>query len=330
MRITQNSFIFLSFLSFSLIFSINKANSQAIYHAPIGVIRDHIHKKGELMTSYRFSYMQMKGLRNGDDKISNPTALNQHPNIPTKMTMQMHMFGAMYGLTDQFTISAMGGFMTKDMDHLNKNTGYFNREVEGISDSKINLLYQFYNKNSNRAQFNIGLSLPTGDIDKKQPNGTTRLPYPMQIGSGSYELLPGISYSNDKKIFSFGGQINGVFRLESNKHNYKLGDSYNITTWIAKSLNNSFSISSRLDYNKYEAIEGRDGGLNTNVIATADPAFQERESLDLLIGANFLMKKGFLEGNRLAIEFGIPIYQNIAGPMLETDYKFVIGWQKLL
>ena len=32
-------------------------------HAPIGVMRDHIHKKGEIMTSYRFLYMKMKGLR---------------------------------------------------------------------------------------------------------------------------------------------------------------------------------------------------------------------------------------------------------------------------
>ena len=32
-------------------------------HAPIGVMGEHMHKKGEYMLSYRFSHMQMKGNR---------------------------------------------------------------------------------------------------------------------------------------------------------------------------------------------------------------------------------------------------------------------------
>jgi len=298
-------------------------------HAPIGVMRDHVHKKGEFMTSYRFSYMKMKGLRNGDDKVTTADALNSYMVAPTEMTMKMHMLGAMYGITNQLSLSAMGSFVEKDMYHIHRMTGEFNREIDDIGDTKINALYEFYNKDANRFQFNLGLSLPTGNIDKKY-NGT-RLPYPMQIGSGSYELLPGISYSGRQDSFSYGGQINGTFRLDTNDNGYKLGDQYNITAWVARKLNNAFSASSRLDYNKNEAIEGRDSSLdmmvNMNMSPTAKTSLQDKERLDLLFGVNFLMPKGFLEGNRLAVEFGAPIYQRIDGPMLETDYKITIGWQ---
>ena len=37
---------------------------------------------------------------------------------------------------------------------------------------------------------------------------------------------------------------------------------------------------------------------------------------------------GWLEGHRLAAEVGVPVYQNLAGPQLETDLIATLGWQK--
>ena len=280
------------------------------------------------MTSYRFSYMKMKGLQSGNNKVTTGDSLNLYPNTPTKMTMRMHMPGVMYGVTDNFTVAGMASFVEKDMDHIHRVSGKFNRETDGIGDSKINGLYQFYNDGTNRAQFNLGISLPTGSINKKQPNQASRLPYPMQIGSGSYELLPGLSFTQNNGDYSFGAQVNAVFRLDSNKYGYKLGDSYNLTSWVAKEVSDSVSLSSRLDYHKNEAVEGVDTSLNPNMIATANGNLQDRERLDLLFGVNYVFSGGYLAGNRLAVEFGAPVYQRVAGPILGVDYRVVVGWQK--
>jgi len=35
------------------------------------------------------------------------------------------------------------------------------------------------------------------------------------------------------------------------------------------------------------------------------------------------------DGNRLAIEVGAPVYQDLDGPQLETDLVLVLGWQLL-
>ena len=40
-------------------------------HAPIGVMGDHTHHKGEVMLAYRWMYMGMEGSRVGTDKIAN-------------------------------------------------------------------------------------------------------------------------------------------------------------------------------------------------------------------------------------------------------------------
>ena len=46
---------------FLLAFSISAFGSQAIGHAPIGVMVDDMHKKGESMIPLRASYMKMRG-----------------------------------------------------------------------------------------------------------------------------------------------------------------------------------------------------------------------------------------------------------------------------
>ncbi|MCE2421999.1 MAG: hypothetical protein J4G03_01570 [Gemmatimonadetes bacterium] len=39
---------------------------------------------------------------------------------------------------------------------------------------------------------------------------------------------------------------------------------------------------------------------------------------------------GALRGHRIAAEWHVPVYQNLNGPQLETDWVLTIGWQKAL
>jgi hypothetical protein len=70
--------------------------------APIGVMGDHVHKKGRIMLSYRYMRMEMDGNRSGSDDISTADVLNRFMVAPTNMTMEMHMFGIMYGLVRSY------------------------------------------------------------------------------------------------------------------------------------------------------------------------------------------------------------------------------------
>lgn len=296
-------------------------------HAPIGVMRDHVHEKGEVMLSYRYEFMKMQGMRDGENGISSSEVLTKNMMSPTSMDMKMHMFGAMYGLTDKFTIMAMASLIEKDMNMINRSGALSQMDSSGFGDVKLNGMYEFFKNQEGHAQFNLGASLPTGNI--KERGQGRRLPYTMQIGSGSYELLPGISFSGFKNSFSYGAQINGIFRLDNNSNGYKLGNSYNFTSWVAKKLNQGFSISSRLDYTINEGIEGVDSSLNKAMSPANNSFASGGRRLDFLVGGNFIMPNGYLQNHRLALEFGTPIYQNLRYRQLETDYKVTLGWQKV-
>ena len=297
-------------------------------HAPIGVMRDHVHNKGEFMMSYRYEYMHMDGNRDGSSSVSTQAVLNDFMVAPTKMPMHMHMLGGMYGITDEVTLSVMGGYMTKNMDHIRRNGTTFEQDNQGFTDTKVSALYEFYNDGKHRFQFNGGLSLPTGDINDRKPDGSIYA-YPMQMGSGTYDLLPGVSYSGLSNKWSWGAQANSTIRLGRNSRGYTLGDNYNLTAWGARQLNDTFSVSARLDGKKWNDVDGRERELQGPMFMAPplNPDLQDGERVEALVGLNFIVPTGTLKGNRLAAEFGAPIYESLDGPRLETDYRLTLGWQ---
>jgi hypothetical protein len=78
-----------------------------------------------------------------------------------------------------------------------------------------------------KVHLDVGVSLPTGDIDQKgdTPAGANqKLPYPMQLGSGTWDFLPDITYTGHSSGWSWGSQELATIRLGENSNNHTLGD----------------------------------------------------------------------------------------------------------
>ncbi|MEM7727622.1 MAG: transporter [Cyanobacteria bacterium P01_A01_bin.45] len=299
-------------------------------HAPIGVMGDHTHKKGEFMLSYRYMFMNMDGNRDGTNSVSNSQVLEDFMVSPDDMTMQMHMFGAMYAPTDNLTLMAMLPYITKEMDHVTRNGTRFTTNSEGFGDLKTSALYTILDKNKQRIHLNFGFSFPTGSINERDdtPNGNdTILPYPMQIGSGTFDLLPGITYLGQSKDGSWGAQAAGTLRLGKNSNDYRLGNEFQLTGWIARNWTESLSTSLRLTGKTWGNIAGEDSRLNPNMIPTADPDRRGGTQVNVGLGVNLYAPKGSLKGSRLAMELELPILRDLDGPQLETDWLLTVGLQ---
>jgi len=328
----------------------------AASHAPIGVMGDHLHKKGEWMFSYRFMRMHMEGNRIGNNDVAPTTIATTVPNrffgrpmqpptlrvVPTKMTMDMHMFGAMYAPTNDLTLMGMVNYIEKEMDHLTfmgragtAIRGGFTTRSEGFGDIKLSGLYRLYDDPVHHFHLNLGLSLPTGDItnsdDVLAPTGarpTLRLPYAMQLGTGTFDLLPGLTYSGRVGAVSWGAQYRAEIRLESeNDEGYAFGDKHAVTAWAAYQWAPWISTSLRLDAMTQDSIDG----IDPNIVApvqTADPDNYGGERVDAFLGVNLVGQTGLWRGHRLAFEVGTPIAQDLNGPQMETDWMATVGWQK--
>ncbi|MEM6480518.1 MAG: transporter [Pseudomonadota bacterium] len=327
-------------------------------HAPIGVMGDHLHKRGEVMLSYRFMRMEMDGSRIGTSSVSPTEIATTVPNrffglpmqpptlriVPTDMTMDMHMFGAMYAPTDRITLMAMVPYISKSMNHLTFGgptgpavLGGFQTESDGLGDIKVSALVGVMDRKTgnshHKMHLNIGLSLPTGSITETgrilTPMGgrpVVRLPYSMQLGSGTYDLLPGITYTGRSGAVGWGAQARGVLRLGDNDESYTLGNELALTGWISYQPQPAISFSGRIEAKTLGDIDGQDP-LIVGPVQTADPDNYGGETINLLAGVNYVFQRGALRGHRFALEAGVPIYRDLNGPQLETDWTVTAGWQ---
>lgn len=327
--------------------------TSALDHAPIGVMGDHLHGRGEVMLSYRAMLMGMEGNRIGTDEVSPETIVSTVENVnappptlrvvPVDMTMTMHMIGAMWAPTDNLTLMAMGSFISKEMDHTTfqgmagtTTLGGFTTEASGIGDTSITALFRLWQAEHLSVHGGFGVSFPTGSIDEEDtvltPMNTRpslRLPYPMQIGSGTFDLKPSVTLTNKTHDARFGGgmQYSAVLRTGDNDEGYTLGDRHELTGWGAWSPDPRVSLSLRATGRTVGQIDGADP-LITAPVQTANPDFQGGDTIEIGAGVNLLAIGGAFNGHRIAAEIMVPIYQDLNGPQLETDYVVTLGWQK--
>ena len=290
----------------------------------------HAHPVAEWMISYRYMRMRMAGNRVGTDSVSESEVLEDFMVTPTSMDMEMHMVGLMFAPTQKLTLMAMVPFHRLSMEHLTRMGTRFTTSSEGLGDLKVSALYTFYSRENHRLHFDAGFNLPTGSIDERgdTPAGANqRLPYPMQLGSGTYDPRIGLTYLAARDDLSWGGHMRGIFRLGRNANDYRLGNQYVLDGWGSYRWNDWLSSSVRTIATFLGDIHGADPTLNPMMVPTANPQLRGGKRVDLSLGLSLFVPDGKLFGNRLSAEIASPLYQSLHGPQLERDWTLSLGWQ---
>ena len=296
-------------------------------HGPISVMGDHMHKMGEWMVSYRYMTMDMKGLNKGSNSVAPTMAATgfMPAMLPKTMTMDMHMLGTMHAISDKWTLMGMINYLDNEMSMQNGMA----MESNGWGDVKLGGLYELASMNDGRrTHLNLGVSLPTGSIDEKSASNT--LGYGMQLGSGTWDFTPAITFLGQTDDYSWGAQFGGVLRIGENDQDYSLGNRLEASLWGARKLTDSISASAKLDYSSQSEVDGEHKGIPAMRKAMSPlnhPDHQGRDLATLGLGLNYYFQAGEIQGHRIAAEWETPISQNVNGVQLELDSIWTLGWQ---
>ena len=147
----------------------------------------------------------------------------------------------------------------------------------------------------------------------------------MQLGSGTFDLTPSITYTMGHENWALGSQLNATLRLGRNSNDYSLGNAIALSGWGSYQLSDGISTSLRLNASQWGNIDGADNALNANLVPTSRTDLRGGKRVDALIGVDFSLPE--MQGHRLAVEGGAPIYENLDGPQLSTDWRLSAGWQ---
>lgn len=304
------------------------AAMQNMHRYPGSLVGAHMMNTGGWMLSYKFMRMDMDGNRDDTDRLSAAEVRGRgFAVVPTEMTMDMHMLGVMYGASDKFTLMGMVPYLSSEMDHIaGRPLGAvrFTTQSDGVGDVKAGALIELYEHGKRTLHANALVSFPTGSIDERDlPPG--QLPYPMQLGSGTYDLLPGLTYTVHQPRFSWGLQAMATIRLGDNDRDYTLGDRGRLIAWYGRDLAHGLAVQLRLDFEAWGNIDGADPELNPALVPTADPERRAGQRLDAGVG----LMKG-IGGWQFGVDLAVPIHQDLDGPQLETDYVLGLTVKKHL
>lgn len=299
-------------------------------HGPSGVMADHLHRRGEVMIGYRAMRMAMAGILEGSQPRTDAELFARgYQMLPETMTMQMHMLGAMLGLTRWLTLTAMVPVTVLDMTMETASGKTKTQHTSGLGDLSATALVGLVRWRSTRLHMGLGVLFPTGSTNLRDDSGTP-LPYPMQLGSGTFGLTPSLTWVGQRAAWSWGTQVRGTLRLGTNDQGYRLGHRFGLNLWGARRLLAWASVSARLEARATSGISGSDTRLPAmapKMMPTADASATGGTTLDAWLGFNLWVPSGLLARHRLALEVGLPLYQHLAGPQMRRRWALAIAWR---
>ncbi len=285
---------------------------------------------GRFMASY--GYLQNSFDHNfvGTREVSNASVLAKFPFAPTRGMSNSQVATITYGVTDDLTITASLPFEHNQIDYTQASGTNFRTAFSNPGDIHLSTLYVLRRTQGHQWHANFGMSIPVGFLETltqlQNPTFPNLPTYGLRTSSGTYDLLPGLTYRGQTERWSWGAQASGIVRLGFNTLGYKLGDQVDMTTWVSRLWTPRLSTSARLDSNIWGNIAGQDHRLNPALSPTNVTLLQGGRRIDLLFGLNYYLPASRIPGQYLTVEGGFPVYQSLDGPQLGQSWILNAGW----
>ena len=249
------------------------------------------------------------------------------------------MIHLMYGATDDVTLYTMVMLPSLTMDHI-RGPGNpsplgvgseFTTHNSGFGDTAFGALLRLFSDVNSDLIFNLGwfrfqpvisfreTSIPTAGAAVPP----SALPYPMRLGSGTFNARPGITYKKYLDDWSWGLQLQTDIPVGRNYRGYSVSDEYRLNSWTSILLTDNWAVSLRGENLWKSDFDGQDNALPDLVVSTNVDQFRGGYWFNIGVGTQFMHK-----GHYFSAEIVPTVYQDVDGIQLETDFSVIGSWSK--
>lgn len=313
--------------------------------APMGVFGADMPAAGKWGLSATANFANLSGIKMGTRTVSNefivstvPFFLNPRQAVrivPQNIAVRTQVLGISYGVTKDFAAVVTAGMIEKSLEALTFRgragitpLGRSYPGTEGLADFTLSGVYRVYQDDIHRIQVNLGFSFPTGSNRATfnnflLPDGARRNVrgfYGMQPGTGTVDFMPGVVYAGFLGPWSWGASYRGRFPLGPNPQGYLWGDLHEFNGWGGYTWLPGFTTTFRANASLQGQIRGFDPEIRGPAVP-ANPAFYGGQRVELFGGGTISGKFIGYENWSLAVEAGLPVYQNLNGPQIMKNWQ---------
>ncbi len=294
-------------------------------HAPSGVDADHVHSKGGIMIGYKYNLSNGVGTYNHNNRFTSEEIYSYYQRDIISQTFNIHSLEMMYGVHKNLTLYTKVSLLNKKTIYDVLLNGNNNLISQGFGDIDFQALYSLFSKKNMKLHSNVGLVVPSGNVNKK--NKINIMPYSMQTGSGYFSVIMGFTYLFQLKKISGGLQPLYLVGLGDNSAGYSYGNELNINYWLAVKITNFLSFSIRQNYINKESISGEDSRLNRTLMILNNSNNSGEILLNTSLGLNLSMNKGLLRNSRVSFEYSFPSHMSYNGLQVGSFNHFILNLQ---
>lgn len=293
--------------------------------------------------NFLYKHSKQDGYLKGSKSISNDEVLfdgneprtdDNYPILPTVIKQEAYIANVSYFFNADQSLSVSLPYIIQSTDHdsIVPNYDEFNISSDGIGDITVNYSALVKNWGEDKLTFSIGVSIPSGSIDEEgdtpRAAGDQQLPYTMQLGSGTWDLPVGLSYSKDGDGYSWGANAFAKVRVGDNDRDYRLGNRFAASIWKKWYVNSSITPLVKVVFQDWGGITGQD-----NEITIPNPTFPYPagitnpknyggQKVNIILGGDI-----FIASQAFSVEIGTPIYQHLNGIQPKETVHFSLNWK---
>lgn len=239
-------------------------------------------------------------------------------------TLAMQMLSLQYQISPSWTLMVLGTHMNNYVE-TNMLGMTFRDKTMGFGDVLVDVIHPLYMGSSFMLFGDVGVSIPTGSIQKKNPsNPAANYAYNMQLGSGTVDGQAGLTGLHLNPYFQTGAHFSTFQRTGRNENGYRLGALYKADAWFDAPVGWGFTPRIVGYYKHKTAIDGQDKSFGRSKWTE----FYHHDQRNWDVSAAVKFEKAVMGNVTLMAEAGRPIYQdslNSDAVVVSTNYYGTVG-----
>jgi hypothetical protein len=304
---------------------------------------------------YRYHTVRFDGYRIGTEQVSIDRLLFRpgmtrgplnYPVVPTTVAQSAHLVDVGFHIDQRWSIDGTVPLVRQRTDHVSSVPGFeaFTIDTGGLGDIAVSVSHRQASPAGSIVMWTAGISLPTGSVEQRgeTPRGNgVILPYTMQLGSGTADLLLGGSYATRHlpklgglRLVGWGAEASARMRGGRNDRNYRLGHQLAWEGWLRFQPYREVRTSVGLAGTWAGRISGGDEALIVPgpfpfVAPVADPAAYGGRKSSLRVSAE-LPWEALADAARaraaLTVTLDRCLFISLNGPQPAERWRLAVGW----